>query len=85
MGSQDHGLTVCTSCGVVAKLHGTGLAGCATFTPAQDDVEAAAATEAARSHQQHREATYKALRRAVASWRLDEARRLLEDLIGAES
>lgn len=84
MGSH-HELDVCSRCGKVRRMHGTGLAGCATFTPAQDDVEAAAATEAARAHGEHREATYRRLRRAVASWRLDEARRLLEDLMGAES
>ncbi len=83
MGSH-HELDVCAGCGLVRRMHGTGLAGCTTFTPAQDDVEGAAATEAAREHSMHRERAYKALRRAVASWRLDEARRLLEDLMGAE-
>ena len=83
MGSH-HELDVCAGCGKVRRMHGTGLAGCTTFTPAQDDLHAAEATEAARTHAEHRERTYKQLRRAVANYRLDEARRLLDDLMEAD-
>ena len=79
-------LDVCR-CGHAARVHSVLESGdcrgcgCHTFTPAEDPD---AATEAARSHLEHREATYKALRRAVASWRFGEARRLLDELQEAD-
>lgn len=69
---------------MVRRMHGTGLAGCIDFTAAVDEVEAAAATEAARAHGERRDRTYRELRRAVANWRFDEARRLLDELMAAE-
>ena len=78
--------TICT-CGHADRVHSVLESGdcrccaCHTFTPATDPD---AATEAAREHSMHRERAYKALRRAVANYRLDEARRLLEQLMGAE-
>ena len=63
-------------CGLIRRV-----CRCETFTPAEDPD---AATEAARAHQEHREHVYKELRRAVANYRLDEARRLLEQLMGAD-
>ncbi len=83
MGSHND-LDICARCGRVRRIHGTGLAGCADFTPAEDDVCAADATEAARAAGERRERAYKQLRRAVANWRLDEARRLLDELMEAE-
>lgn len=80
MGSH-HELDVCAGCGLVRKMHGTGLAGCTNFAAAADEIEAAAATETARAAGERRDRTYNALRRAVASWRFEEARRLLDDLM----
>lgn len=54
---------------------------CGAFAPATDPEQA---TEAARAHGEQRERAYNALRRAVANYRLDEARRLLEQLMGAD-
>lgn len=79
MGSQSN-YDTCARCGIVAKLHGPGMAGCDRFQPATTAQEAADATEAARAAGEHRERTYKQLRRAVANWHLTEARRLLDQL-----
>jgi len=54
---------------------------CDAFTAAADDLNAMEATEAARAAGEHRERTYTALRRAVANWHLQEARRLIGELI----
>jgi len=79
--------TIC-ECGHAERIHsvleGTECRACACveFTRALDPD---AATEAARSHQERRERTYRALRRAVANHRLDLARDLLDELTGAGS
>jgi len=79
MGTQTQ-FDVCAGCGIVRKLHGTGLAGCGRFTAAHSAQEASAATEAARQAGADQERTYAALRRAVASWHLSEARELIDQL-----
>lgn len=79
MGSQHHDQT-CARCGIVARMHGPGLAGCERFKAAATTREAARATEAARAHSERRERAYKQLRRAVANWHLQEARELIEEL-----
>lgn len=80
MGSQ-HEHDTCGSCGIVRRMHGPGLAGCGRFTAAADDLHAMDATEAARAAGEHRERTYNDLRRAVQSWRLTEAREIIEELM----
>ena len=72
--------TTCARCGIVRRMHGPGLAGCTRYTEATDR-EAAEATEAARARSQHRERAYNDLRRAVQSWRLTEAREIIEELM----
>lgn len=84
MGSH-HELDICSGCGLVRRMHGTGLAGCTSFTAAVDEIEAAAATESARAAGERREQAYNALRRAVANRRLEQAHAIITDLMKATS